>query len=178
MKRLLSITLLLTLLFLGLFFWFIWNRHGLKEFAHIVTAINNLPQEQQVSSKSIFWKNSDPYLYSGILAGINTNLIPGIWVWGSKGLKYFHTDNYSVYSYFKICNDKSIQAFEKKEKFEVNREIDTDLKDWKNKVKNGQYVYVTIAKPENGGILGNLREIRAHDWMAFMPIDIKKQCGK
>ncbi len=49
MKRLFFIILLLVLLFLGLSFWFIWNKHGIKEFARVVTTINKLPQEQQAS---------------------------------------------------------------------------------------------------------------------------------
>jgi len=170
-------TLVVTSFVILVVFW-IWKYHGFSDYINILVSINKLPSVQQQKVKDSFLANNDSYLYNGVLVGVNTNFIPGVFVLGSKGLKYFKIDNHSVYSYFSVCNEVSINSLIKNEKFAVGRTIDLDIKVWKKRVKNGQYVFVMITRPENGGVLGNLREIRAHDWLAFMPSDIKKQCEK
>lgn len=156
----------------------LWQFNGLKEFTILVTDAYKLQNEQKVNADTIFLKHDDEFSYNGVLAGINTKFIPGIFVWGNKGLKFFRTDEFTVYSDYKMCTDKNIESFSKNVKFAVDRTIFTDVAMWHQNVNNGTYVAVTLAKVNHGGNLGYLREIASNDWVPFIPVDIKKLCEK
>jgi len=169
---------LIVLIILSLTLW-TWMRLGLREYVGAILAIRALPAEQQAKIYENFWGTIEkPYVYGGILAGVNTKIIPSVWVWGRRGLQFFRTDEYSVYSYFSMCNEKNLQALTQNGTVSVDRSIETDLSLWKEEAKLGQFVTIMIASPENGGMVGNLREAKGHDWWGFIPGDIRKQCGK
>lgn len=151
---------------------------GFTKYIEARWVIYNLPSDK----KNVIWDQylgkDDPYLYSGILAGITTNYFPGIWVWGKGGLHYFKTDEYSVFSFFSGCKDEVLNSLNDNQKITIDRDIYSDLKEWRSRTKQGQYVVVMIARPENGGNLGNLREAKANDWWPFSPKEMKLQCKK
>lgn len=154
----------------------VWMYGGLKDFLRAKEAIRALPLEQQSVAENDFIGAKDPYLYGGILAGVSTSIFPSVWVWGKDGLRYFRIDEYSVYSYFSVCNEEVLNSFDKNEMLTIDRSIDTDLSVWRKKVRVGQFITIMIARSENGGTLGNLREAKAHDWWVFLPTNIRKQC--
>lgn len=168
------IVLFLVVLVVGLGWW-VWRYTGLNKYVDAMQAINALPLEQQGKAKGDFVGSEDSYLYGGILAGVTGD---NVWIWGRRGLHYFKTDEYSVYSYFSMCNDEILRAFANNEKVVIDRSVDTDLTSWRQKAKTGQFVVIMITNPENGGTLGNLREMKAHDWWAFLPTNIGKLCEK
>ncbi len=152
---------------------------GLKSFLQAVVAIEQLPVESRQQSRDNFYSGEQKNIYSGTLAGVTKIGTPRIWVWGDRGLKAFKTDQYTVYSFFSVCNQKYLQILAQVGiHFGVNQTIVTDLDLWTQKAKQGDFVIVMIAGSENGGDLGYAREVKANDWWAFMPTDIKKQCGK
>ena len=159
-------------------FLFLWFFTGLDSFVKVKIEIEKLPQSKQEAIYKHFLNKNIPNVDSGVLAWINSSSKPGVWIWGSKGLRYLKVDQYSVYSYFSVCSPDTIEAFKNKETFEVSRNIYTDIKNWKEKAKIGQYLLVTIADENSGGNLGYMREAKAHDWFPFMPTDILKQCEK
>ena len=133
---------------------FLWFFTGLNSFAKIKREIGKLPQSKQKLIHKDFLNKNIPNVDSGVLAWINSSSNPGIWIWGSRGLRYLKADQYSVYSYFSVCNPETIEAFKNKETFEVSRNIYTDINNWKEKAKIGQYLFVTIADENSGGNLG------------------------
>lgn len=171
----LLIIIFLCLLGLGL----VYQYGGLKIYYQAIRKINQLPVEDRVIANNNFLNLGDSNLYGGILAGTTSFGIPRIWVWGSRGLRLFKTDKYTVYSFFSICNEE-ILKLEKKDGtvFTVDRSIFTDINQWKDKFKQGYFVVVMIASEGNGGNIGYAREVKLHDWWAFMPIDISALCGK
>lgn len=151
---------------------------GLHNYIQAVRAINKLVGNQKDTSALIFYGSGGENEYRGILGYINSGNFGGIWVWGKNGPKYFRGDEYTVYSFFNGCSDEILNAKPDDGSIEVNREIYTDVKEWKKRVSNGNFVSILLAGEENGGILDNLREVWAYDWWYFLPNDIKELCAR
>jgi hypothetical protein len=155
----------------------LWKYAGFGSYIRALQSIKALPQELQTEATKNFINSGEQYLYGGILAGTTKHILPGVWVWGRKGLRYFRTDNYSVYSFFRVCAKSGLNS-QKDTSIQIGRSIDTNLTEWSKKTSPGQFVVIMITSPENGGTLGNLREAKAHDWWAFLPANVPILCEK
>lgn len=163
---------------LGVFWVYWWG--GLKYYIEAAISVNKLTGSEKGKALADFYGTGDPGKYGGILGYINKNGYGGVWVWGNRGPRYFRADQYSVFSSFDICKDQILAAIAKGEgkSVSIDRSIDTDIKIWAKKAKTGDFAVVLITPQGQAGTPGNLREIKSQNWWAFMPVDIKKQCGK
>lgn len=169
-----SIVILLFLVFTFLLY-FVW---GGKYYLEARNSIAKLPEEQRAKSKHIF-ENNGVFLYNGILMGVTRVWLQGVWVWGTRGPRFFRSDEYTVYSYFQMCTPENLESLGAGGAIKPERSIDTEIKSWAGKVKVGDFITVKIASQENGGNLGRLRESLAYDWWVFnSKIPIDKQCEK
>ena len=161
------ITLLLVFF---LVFFGIYQFGGLRFYINAMTYINDLDGEVKLQAKQDFQGKYSENVFRGILGGRWKNRIL---VWTMSGPKIFATDEFSVYSFYDICDDTNSNDL-----VDVNTSISTNINEWIKQVKSGDYVIIQISQTENGGVLGNLREIYTYNWWGFLPIDAWKQCTK
>lgn len=164
--KLLSIILLVCLVgVLG----FLWYSAGLREYTRTLWDIYQLPsQQREMAQTNFFGYPERTYQYSGIVAGVQTWGTKSIWVWGRGGIRRLVVDGDTVYSYFRLCAQVGGEV-KPDSAFVVERDITTDIGEWSKRVKRGDFVVILIAGAHNGGIAGNAREIKGHDWQAYMP---------
>lgn len=178
MKKRLWVVGIIAVLIVGVGFYGVYQYGGLKYYLKAVKAINQLEGDEKERARKLF--NGSPNesfeVYGGILIGLNQKDNGGVWVWGSKGPKYFRSDEFSVYSFYKICKSAIIEKYKRGEEVNVGRSIDTDIKTWADKVSQGDYVAIIVTSKGHEGALGNLREALAHDWWAFSNVDVEEQC--
>lgn len=164
-------------------FWGIYQYTGLKHYLSAVKEINRLDGKERDQAFEDFQGGASEELeiYGGILMGVNSRGKSGVWVWGKNGPKYYKGDEYSVYSFFSICKPVILDKLKagEGEQLTIGQDIETDIKAWAKKVKQGDYVILIITNSQKqGGTIGNLREAKAYDWRPFAPTDIGEQCRK
>lgn len=170
-----SFFVLLPLLVLSFLLYFSW---GGKYYLEAKRSIEKLPEEQKAKSKLLF-ETKVKSLYSGILMGVSKTWYQGVWVWGVKGPRFFRSDEHTVYSYFQMCTPEILQNLGNGEAINPGRSIDTNIKNWGDMVKTGDFITVKTAELENEGNVGRLREALAHDWWPFDPNrELLSQCKK
>ena len=167
---------IIILLSFATFCYLLYAVWGGKYYFEARRSINRLPLDQKAVAENIFNSKGD-YVYSGTYMGVFDVYPKGVWVWGQKGFRFFHSDEFTVYSYFQICTPENLESLNKGRAIIPIRDVDTDIKVWENKVKVGDFIAIQLATPEHGGNLGNLREALANDWWIFnSAIPIDKQC--
>lgn len=150
----------------------------LGDFVSVMIRIGQLPSEQRAKAEQMFYAGGGADGYSGILAYVNRRGHGGVWIWGQAGLRYFASDEFSVYSHYSACNDDVISLIERGEPFSVERMVTAAIDEWGQRAKPGDYIELSIATAAHGGNLGKAREIKGWDWWVFMPVDIKELCAK
>jgi len=167
------------ILFLFLILWvlsWVFFYFGLGQYFLMKQQISRLTgSEREMAEREFYAQDKAEHIFAGIIAKINYLDEGGVWVWSNQGLKYFQADEYTFYSYYDVCAAVGTPG----EEFEINdksREITTDIKQWANLVKAGDFVQLTIATPENGGQAGNLREIFAYSHPLFLSLELGRLC--
>lgn len=179
MKKLLLLFLSVFTVTLFLTSYWVYEHAGLKYYLKAISAINKLPAIEKADVKESFFGTAQPEnTYNGVLISVDRNGYGGVWVWGRKGPKYFKADEYAAFSVYDACNEQILNALQTNNEVIIGRTVDFDIKIWAEKVKQGDFMTVTITSKEQGGTPGNLREAKAHGWWAFMPINITEQCVK
>ncbi|MDP1713248.1 MAG: hypothetical protein Q8L41_00760 [Anaerolineales bacterium] len=151
---------------------------GLGNYIQATRAISKLEGDERTKAEQFFYSSGGEDEYRGMLGYVNTGGYGNVLAWGENGPKYFRGDEYTVYSFFNGCSEEILNAKPEDGPKEVKREIYTDVKEWKKRVKNGSFVTIILTNEENGGTVGNLREIWAFDWWYFMPGTMEVQCEK
>ena len=137
-----------------------------------------MPQDRKVASEKVF-DTTTAYSYSGIFMGASEKVIPGVWIWGEKGPRFFRSDEDTVFSYFRMCVPEALEAIRARKRFSPSRTIDIDIAEWNKKIDAGNFVTVLSNVPGNGGNLGRLKEVFGYDWWVFNPaIPVDRQCEK
>ena len=154
--------------------FYLYNFGGLKQYMRAITLINKMPEEYKEIAKNELRDKDKSGGERGILAG---SWIGRVWIWNAHGLKSFAVDEFTIYSLFNGCSDE-VRAKLNKGINGITRTMVTSFSDWKNSVNAGDYVTVYIAKPENGGIEGNIREIYDYNFWLFLNNGIDIQCAK
>ncbi|MDP2656777.1 MAG: hypothetical protein Q8P11_04400 [bacterium] len=161
---------------LGLVFYYIF---GLRYYIRNIIEINNLSEEIKPQSSKYFY-TTDERTYRGTLAGVNTLGTDSVWVWGKQGLRRFVADSDTIYSFYRTCDERILNGLRGDGRISIDdRELYNDIQSWEMSVTQGMFVDVTTATQENGGVIGNLREIYAYDapW-PYMPIKLDELCKK
>jgi len=161
------IILLVTLVIVILEFW-----GGGNYYLRALTRVGKSPVESREQIKDKLYAANNEDLYGGIFSGI---LLNRVWVWGESGLKPFYVDEYSIYFYKDGCSEEAKQAAAR---FVQLESAIYEKMDWEQKVHSGDYVVVRITAPENGGTVGNLREIHAYNYWPFLRGDLNTLCAK
>ncbi|MHB8777950.1 MAG: hypothetical protein ACYC6R_09335 [Anaerolineales bacterium] len=151
---------------------------GIREYRQATRAISRLDGDEKTKAERFFYSSGGEDEYRGMLGYVNTRGYGDVLVWGKNGPKYFRGDKYTVYSFFNGCSEEILNAKPEDGPIEVNREIYTDVKEWRKRVKNGSFVTILLTSEESGGTVGNLREIWAFDWWYFVPGTMEVQCEK
>jgi hypothetical protein len=112
----------------------------------------------------------------GILAG---NYLGKVWVWGAAGLVSYPVDNNSVYSIFDGCSEEIKAQFRAgNPKAELGQEIINDYEGWQKRARTGEYVVVYKVAENQGGMVGNLKELHLYNFWPFWPAGIDRRCEK
>jgi len=148
---------------------------GMKQYVRAVVVIKRMPVEGQKVAWDEFSGTDPRGAQRGILAG---SWMGKVWVWSTKGLKSYEVDEYTVYSLFNGCSDEVRAKLNRGEKNAIQKGIYRDFTMWQKQAKVGDYVAVYTAKPENGGVEGNLREIYDYNFWLFMHTGIDLECTK
>jgi len=138
-----------------------------------INEINSLPKEQVEKAKQRFYEGGGPTGYTGMIAKADNS---GVWVWGVKGIKHFKSDENTVYILWSVCNPSVMAKIEKGESFSPLQNATLDIATWTPRERVGQFVDIKLATKLNGGIEGNVREVRAYDWWVFTAVDMGAQC--
>lgn len=163
---------------LFVFCYFLYFAWGGKFYFAALKSIRSLPKERQDEAELAF-NLKEKYSHSGILMGVFKNVLPGVWIWESKGPRFFRTDEFSVFSYFRMCTPENLEGVSTNGSIKPMRSVIGDIKIWANEVKSGDFVTIRVTGPDNGGNLGRLREALAYDWWVFNPaIPINTQCDR
>lgn len=164
---------------ISLGFLLLYQVFGLRYYIRNIIEINNLDEETKSWASNYFY-TADERTYRGTLAVVNTRGRGSVWVWGKQGLRRFIVDSDTVYSFYRTCDAKILNNLKGNGGISIDdREIYTDIQSWNVDVTQGMFVDVNISTQENGGVIGNLREIYAYDspW-PFMPISLDELCKK
>ena len=166
------------LFFAGIGFYGVYEYTGLKYYLKANREINKLEGREKEEALDVFMGGQDSGLdvYGGILMGVNTKDHGGVWVWGRHGLRYFRSDQYSVFSFFSICKPVILEKYKNGEEVKIGQDIYTDIVEWKKLIKQGDYVSLIITNKDQGGTVGNLREAKVNDWWPFVSVDVEGQC--
>lgn len=148
---------------------------GGNHFWRAMRLIYTSPKENRSQMKTDLFATENQDVYGGILAGVARGKV---WVWGKSGLKSFVIDQYSVYLYKDRCSDSAREKIVKGVPDDTYTMIVASLDLWQSKARQGDYVVVRIAASENGGTPGNLREIHAYNYWAFLRGDINILCAR
>lgn len=126
------------------------------------------------------WREFGGYheaMYGGMLVG---TLGRGVWVWGREGLRHYRIDPYTVFSAFDGCNPEILAHLEAGEAGAIERKVTTDIKEWRTRVRAGDYVraYPTTQAhlSDSVGTVGNLREIYGYNFWLFMRWGMEERC--
>jgi hypothetical protein len=174
MKRLMVGAGAVILVILGGLLAGLYSAAGLREYLTAIVEMRRLPAEQAAAARDNFFTLGEPDLYGGILAGFWQGKI---WIWGRQGLRAFQPDGDSVYSFFSACRPEILAQAGQGRPVAVGRSIDTEMAQWRARVKTGNYVTAALAAAGSGGVRGHLREIYGYDWQVFIPGVLQKQCG-
>lgn len=136
-------------LFLACGFFLLYQFLGFKYYLRALHAAHKLPGRAVKAADVIHGTGSGGWM-GGILAGVNKNAPGGVWFWGRRGLQYLRADEYSVFSFYDICDDYVLSQMELDRRAVVERSIDTDIKVWAEKVKPGDYVVVLATGAGHG----------------------------
>lgn len=156
---------------------YIYQFAGFRYFLKSLKIIQKSSTELERISIWNEFKGPDPkWVYGGILAG---SWMDRVWIWGARGIKSFSVDEYSVYSYFDGCNDKTMSLLSSGASGDViEREIFTDLNTWRKKAIIGDYVRANLTRPDADGVVGNLRELYTYNFWLFMRAGMEERCAK
>ena len=152
-----------------------YNYMGLKQYKRAISLINQMPEEEKNKAWDELSGTDKRGAQRGLLAGAWAGRV---WVWTTAGLTSFVSDENSVYSDFEGCSDDIRARLNKGEGNVIKRTVFMDISKWKESAAPGDYVTVYITIPENGGILGNLREIYTYNFWLFMNKGIDTECAK
>lgn len=169
---------LVVFIFVLICFTLIYYFGGIREYRQATSAINNLGTNEIVKASQILRGIDGENEYRGTLGYVNSNGYGDVLVWGINGPKYFKGDEHTVYSFYNGCSGEILNAKPGDGAIEVNREVYTDVKEWRKRVKNGNFVVILLAGEGSGGTIGNLREIWAFDWWYFLPKDMEELCAR
>jgi hypothetical protein len=154
---------------------FLYNFAGLRQYMRANNLMNNMPPDEKNKAQSEFFGTNQRGAQNGILAG---SWMGRIWMWGVSGLQSFTIDEYSVFSFFDGCSDDKMERLNKGERDVITRAVYSDIDEWRGKSKIGDYVVVYVTKVENGGKVGNLREIYDYNFWLFLSNGIDNECAK
>lgn len=157
----------------------LYYRGGLREYLQVRKAIKALPETEKVEVQEGFYgKVAEVESQNGILAGLTKIGSRRIWLWGRSGLQSLPLDEYTVYSFYSACNAQVLEAIERGGQLKIGREVTANIEKWREQVKTGMFVGIMKAGVDNGGELGNAREVQAYDWWVFMNSNLREQCAK
>jgi len=131
----------------------------------------------KTADEEFYGQGKDSNIYTGTVAKINKQGSGSVWMWSNDGLKYFQSDNYTIYSYYDVC-----QAYRNNpQQMKVNDEVRTvtnDVSVWSKLVKAGDFIQIEVATPAHGGTVGNLREALVYSQPLFLSIQYEVVCAK
>lgn len=168
MKKWIIIFVICELILIGVVV--LYQYAGLKYYVKAVNFIHRLngAEKNQVSEE---FSGISKGLYSGILAGVWKGKLTGIWIWSRYGLRFFRTDQYSIYSFYDGCIAPIIDK-------KIPRLISFNIEEWASLVKVGDFIEIMVANKENGGTIGNLREVWGYNFWIFMHKTMDQSCIK
>lgn len=154
---------------------YLYGFAGLGEYLRMNSAVNKLPEEQKINVVAQVRGINERGGESGILAG---NWKGKVWVWRVGGLKAYTVDEFSIYSIFDGCREDIRARLNKGASDAIERQVVTSFDDWRAKAKAGEYMVVYPTVPDQGGVVGNLREIYIYNFWDFLPRGIDIKCAK
>lgn len=146
---------------------------GGKTYLKILTKTYKTESNQENRIKTDFFSTEKTDFNSGILAGSIGNRV---WFWGKHGLVSKMTDENTAYFYKDWCSTEA-QSIIRNSQIPNTKEF-ASLNEWRSVAKAGDYLVIKIATIENGGTLGNLREVRSYNYLPFLEGDIYTLCEK
>jgi hypothetical protein len=167
---------IVVVLLLGVEFW-VYRYGGIKEYREVVREISLLPEELREEAKV---RLSNEGSYSGTVMMISALGRGGVWVWGSKGPKFFRASSGSAFSYYSMCDrGYLLKRLEKGRSVKAERRVYADIDLWKKNVKPGDYV-VAVAEDvgQNVAGKGRLKEVWAYDWWPFLRVNMEEWCER
>jgi hypothetical protein len=168
------VLLVVILIIIGTAFY-LFQFGGLRQYLRAESVINNSQTVEIINQAREIFDTQQGGPYSGIFGGIIQNKI---WVWGSFGLKFFTTDNFSVYFTNDGCNNEAKTLREKDPSKQTVENIYYDMKSWEKNTNVGDFVVIRTSKAGMGGTLNNLREIHSYNYWPFILNDISIACSK
>jgi hypothetical protein len=160
----------------GLIFLLLYQFAGLGQYLKIKAEIRQLPSEQAETATNIFNGAELDSEYRGVLGYIDQSDEGEILVWGRSGPRYFKADEYTAYSFFNACTEDILSAQPEDGAIPVQRNVHNDVREWAREVQVGDFVSILLTMEGQGGTVGNLREVWAHDWYYFLPKDLRELC--
>ena len=154
---------------------YIYRYAGIKQYREVVRKVKLLPDDLRDEAMI---RLVDDGTYGGAVMRVSTIGRGGVWVWGSKGPKFFRASIGSAFSYYSMCDrEYLLKRLEKGESIKPERRVYGSVKLWKEKVKPGDYVVVVRENEGRDSDLGGLREVWAYDWWPFLSVDLKEWCS-
>jgi len=163
-----SIGTILLLIILSIYFL-----AGGKTYLKVLTKIYKTENKGQNHIKTDFFSTEKTDFNSGILAG---SIGDRVWFWGKSGLVSYKSDKDTAYFFRDWCSKEAQIVVKNNGALDIR--AFSSLKEWNKVSKAGQYLVIKIATNENGGMSGNLREIRAYNYLPFLEGDINTLCKK
>lgn len=148
---------------------------GLKQYVKAVQKIDLLDSQDNQRAREEFYGTDLRGVQRGIFIGYGYERV---WVWSNNFVKSFKVDKDSFYSWFDGCNDESRALLNSGKANVIKQVVYKDVQPWLEKVKMGDYVAVFPTQYDQGGQVGNLREVYAYNFWLFLGKGIDEECAK
>lgn len=155
---------------------YVFFRLGYFEFVKVAIELIKYPKEERERYKREFDYTKNEYTIGGIYVGHSPIDASIVYLLTSNGFNAKILDDNTILRSFEICGKEVFASLINNEKVTPATTVIQGYRQWISRVKNGSYVRIILAGPDNGGTVGNVREFHQFDWWVFMPMNTKMMC--
>ena len=159
-----------------IFFYYLYNFWGLDCYLRARKVMSQLSQDKVSDANNEFYGDPSVGLYSGTLAKVNYNWLPGIWIWTNGYLRYFKVTDKTVYTTFDACIDGDLSYnLSRPGEFQILPSRTFDLTNYGSGADKCDFLKLRVY---GDGLFPKIAELWSHDWWPFMKSDMSRQCKK
>ncbi len=125
---------------IGIVVFGLYQYGGGRYYLEMADLVNQKTGEEKTKLNIVTFGDSSENKYGGIFVGV---VGEGFWVWGNKGLKYFHRqDNKTVFYFYDLCSEENLKRAQEYKSTYAAKDVYFDMALWQKKMRQGDQVIV------------------------------------